>query len=65
VIDEEFICDMPSVGDQYDHPTGVYVVDWVCGDEVGLCGESLTWTGLVVDLGVAGFTGKKRDDDNK
>jgi len=52
-----------NVGDRYEHATGVYEVDWVCGcgdyDDgetcVGLSGGNLTWTGTVSQLREAGF----------
>jgi hypothetical protein len=55
---------VPDVGDRYDHATGVYAVDWVCGCDcdadgetrIGLCSQSMTWTGTVADLETAGFT---------
>ena len=54
---------VPAVGDMYAHPTGQYEVDWVCGcgdyDDgetcIGLCGESMTWTGTVAELAASGF----------
>lgn len=60
---------MPTVGDMYDHATGVYKVDWVCGcgdyDDgetcIGLLGDTMTWTGNVSDLSSAGFTKHARD----
>ena len=53
---------VPVVGDRYDHATGVYEVDWVCGCGdydgetcVGLRGDAMTWTGAVSQLMDAGF----------
>ena len=53
------------VGDRYDHATGSYQVDWVCGcgdyDDgetcVGLRGDggAMTWAGTVSQLRDAGF----------
>jgi len=53
---------VPAIGDRYDHATGEYEVDWVCGcDEdgdtcIGLLGGAMTWTGNVSDLFTEGFT---------
>jgi hypothetical protein len=54
---------VPAVGDWYDHATGRYEVDWVCGcgdhddgePSVGLRGDAMTWTGAISQLSDAGF----------
>ncbi len=54
---------VPAVGDWYDHATGRYEVDWVCGcgdhddgeTSVGLRGDAMTWTGAISQLSDAGF----------
>ena len=51
---------VPAIGDRYDHATGLYEVDWVCGFGdgeacVGLRGDAMTWTGEISQLSDAGF----------